>query len=164
MGEPLKAVKLTFMGCAGVGKSTLLNQFLTKEFEIKNELTLEDPESKMIKLPDYAGNITPDSPQIAADVIDTAEDFMNSYPPSAPGIIRISDGFAIVYSITGNYSFEKVKEYLELIHNTKDFYQQDEMAIMLVANKMDLESDRVVPSSAGREFASTNNMLYAETS
>eukprot|EP00026_Physarum_polycephalum_P006773 Phypoly_transcript_06825.p1 GENE.Phypoly_transcript_06825~~Phypoly_transcript_06825.p1 ORF type:complete len:567 (+),score=87.26 Phypoly_transcript_06825:171-1703(+) len=77
--------------------------------------------------------------------------------------MRSSQGFAIVYSINSRASFEEVEMFVDQIYRIKDQNDGD-VPMILVANKMDLEGERQVSSSAGREYAAKRKLLYIETS
>ena len=66
----------------------------------------------------------------------------------------------VVYDITSRDSFEKVVGWLkELKENSNE-----RIHLMLVGNKIDLESQRQVTYDEGFNFAKANGMKFTETS
>ena len=55
--------------------------------------------------------------------------------------MRSGEGFLLVFSVTDRTSFEEVSRFHKQILRVKD---RDEFPIMLVGNKSDLQSQRVV--------------------
>ena len=55
--------------------------------------------------------------------------------------MRTGEGFLLVYSITSRNSFEEINTYYQQILRVKD---QDNVPVIIVANKCDLEYERQV--------------------
>jgi len=55
--------------------------------------------------------------------------------------IRVAEGFLLVYSITSRYSIEEISTFHQQILRVKD---KDSFPIIVVANKCDLEHERVI--------------------
>ena len=91
--------------------------------------------------------------------------------------MRTGEGFLLVYSITSRNSFEEINTFYQQILRVKD---QDNVPVIIVANKCDLEYERQVgangmfmPSqllqfndslSEGRDLAKHFGCKYIETS
>lgn len=56
--------------------------------------------------------------------------------------LRWADAFIVVYSITSQASFEKAKEYLEIVNQHKKTFSKENMPVALLGNKIDLERYR----------------------
>ena len=69
--------------------------------------------------------------------------------------MRSGEGFLLVFSVTDRTSFEEVSRFHKQILRVKD---RDEFPIMLVGNKSDLQSQRVV--SINIIYQSLNNLFY----
>jgi len=71
--------------------------------------------------------------------------------------IRQGEGYIIVYSITNRSSFEEVESFIDHILQTRGIEESEyanankHVAIVVVANKADLENDRLVSKDEGRE-------------
>ena len=68
--------------------------------------------------------------------------------------MRSGEGFLLVFSVTDRTSFEEVSRFHKQILRVKD---RDEFPIMLVGNKSDLQSQRVV--SINIIYQSLNNFI-----
>ena len=66
----------------------------------------------------------------------------------------------IVYDITQRNTFENIKLWLDDIHNQCP----QTTLLVLVGNKIDLESERQISYEEGEDFAQKNNMYFFETS
>ena len=74
---------------------------------------------------------------------------------------RKADCCLLVYDITNKNSFEECTNYFneKIKENCKENIQ-----IILLGNKTDLEEARAVPSELGANFALENNYIFMETS
>ena len=75
--------------------------------------------------------------------------------------MRSGEGFLLVYSITSRSSFEEIQTFYQQILRVKD---RDWIPMVLVANKCDLESERAVQISEGKDFAKSIQCRFVETS
>lgn len=85
---------------------------------------------------------------------------MEKYKSLMPMYYRGSSAAIVVYDITKETTFESMKTWIcELkAHADPDIF------ICIIGNKCDLESHREVRNEDAMKFASTNNLLYFETS
>lgn len=75
--------------------------------------------------------------------------------------MRTGEGFLLVYSIDSRQSFEEIRTFQQQILRVKD---RDDFPIIIVGNKCDLESDRVVSEAEGRAMAQQFKCSFMETS
>lgn len=75
--------------------------------------------------------------------------------------MRSGQGFLLVYSITNRGSFDEVASFHDAICRVKD---TDKVPMIIVGNKLDLESERVVSQEEGKDLAATYNCPWIETS
>lgn len=73
---------------------------------------------------------------------------------------RGAHGIIVVYDVTDNESFNNVKQWLHEI----DRYACENVNKLLVGNKSDLSSKRVVSTEQGKEFADSLGIEFLETS
>lgn len=64
--------------------------------------------------------------------------------------MRTGDGFLIVYSVTLRSSFDEVASFRDQILRVKD---SEDIPIIIVGNKIDMEADRKVPTEEGEKLA-----------
>ena len=74
--------------------------------------------------------------------------------------IRQGEGYLIVYSINNRNSFEEVENFIKQILVTKEIEEENfntavnEAAIIVIANKSDLEKERVVSTEEAKKLVS----------
>lgn len=104
---------------------------------------------KDIKLPQNENKL------IKLAIWDTAGQEM--YNAVAPVYYRDAVGAIIVYEITSNESFEKVKKW---VTELREHANNKDIVIMIAGNKCDMESSRRVPKKEAENFAKANNALH----
>jgi len=153
MAQParlLREYKLVVVGGGAVGKSALTIQFMKSKFIDEYDPTIEDSYQKQSIIDDEV---------VLLDVLDTAG--QDEYSAMRETYMRPGEGFLLVYSVTSRNSFEEIMLFQETILRVKD---QDYFPIILVGNKCDLEFERQVSTSEGRELARRFRCPFIETS
>lgn len=139
------------MGDSGVGKTSLLLSFTSNQFVEEQKSTIGiDLKLKLMNV---------DGKRLKLTIWDTAgqerfRTLTSSYYRGAQGII-------FVYDVTRRETFENVKNWIKEVNS---FSTHEDAVQMLVANKIDVESKRIVTKDEGRIFARSKNMLFIETS
>ncbi|KAK6295734.1 hypothetical protein J4Q44_G00334470 [Coregonus suidteri] len=142
--------KLLLIGDSGVGKSCLLLRFADDTYTESYISTIGvDFKIRTIEM---------DGKTVKLQIWDTAgqerfRTITSSYYRGAHGII-------IVYDVTDQESFNNVKQWLEEI----DRYACENVSKLLVGNKCDLVSKKVVDYATGQEFALSLKIPFLETS
>lgn len=75
--------------------------------------------------------------------------------------MKNGQGFVLVYSITAQSTFNDLQDLREQILRVKD---TEEVPMVLVGNKCDLEDERVVGKDQGIALARSFNCAFMETS
>eukprot|EP00927_Polykrikos_kofoidii_P024152 TRINITY_DN2201_c1_g3_i1.p1 TRINITY_DN2201_c1_g3~~TRINITY_DN2201_c1_g3_i1.p1 ORF type:complete len:215 (-),score=35.38 TRINITY_DN2201_c1_g3_i1:89-703(-) len=142
--------KLLLIGDSGVGKSCLLLRFADDTYTesyistigVDFKIRTLDQDGKTIKLQiwDTAGQ-------------ERFRTITSSYYRGVHGII-------VVYDVTDKESFTNVKHWLQEIEK----YAADGVNKLLVGNKCDLSSKKVVSYDEAKEFAEPLNIQFMETS
>ncbi|KAM9999130.1 hypothetical protein ACTFIZ_002689 [Dictyostelium cf. discoideum] len=138
-------------GEPGVGKSSIVQQFVNNDFSTQYTPTLEDF---------YNYELSLDEEIINLEIIDTAgqEEFCNL----KNNYILNGNAFVIVYSICCKGSFKEVKNIIDNIINIKDCQN---IPIIIVGNKIDIdEKERKVSTLEGKNLAKQLNCMFVETS
>ena len=92
-------------------------------------------------------------------VLDTAgQEIYNSINEN---YYKDADGCLLVYDITNNDSFERIKDYY--IQKIKDKCKKN-IKIVLLGNKADKNDERKVSDKDGRDLALKNNYIFMESS
>ncbi|KAL8136370.1 hypothetical protein V2J09_002371, partial [Rumex salicifolius] len=142
--------KLLLIGDSGVGKSCLLLRFADDSY-VESYISTIGVDFKI-------RTVEQDGKTIKLQIWDTAgqerfRTITSSYYRGAHGII-------IVYDVTDQQSFENVKQWL----NEIDRYASDNVVKLLVGNKNDLTSNKVVSYETGKAFADEIGVPFLETS
>ena len=82
-------------------------------------------------------------------------------PPPADNYYRLGEGFLCVYSITMRDTFSAVNRFYDQILAVKG---KDEVPLILVGSKCDLEQDREVKADEGKALAKEFSCPFFETS
>jgi Ras-related protein Rab-1A len=142
--------KLLHIGDSGVGKSCLLLRFADDTYTESYISTIGvDFKIRSIKLDDKT---------VKLQIWDTAgqerfRTITSSYYRGAHGII-------IVYDVTDRESLQNVKHWMQEI----DKYANDGVVKLLVGNKSDLQSKKVVSYDEAKELADSLGLTLLETS
>eukprot|EP01103_Thecamoeba_quadrilineata_P007866 TRINITY_DN17688_c0_g1_i1.p1 TRINITY_DN17688_c0_g1~~TRINITY_DN17688_c0_g1_i1.p1 ORF type:complete len:190 (-),score=31.43 TRINITY_DN17688_c0_g1_i1:154-723(-) len=144
--------KIVVVGSGGVGKSAITVRLIKGDFIERYDPTIEDSYRKQIEV---------DGAACMLDIMDTAG--QEEYSGLRDQYMKNGEGFIVVYSITSEQSFDAAKKlYLQIQRMKEDF--PIHFPIMVVANKLDLESERTVSVQQGRSFATDNHCGFCEVS
>ncbi|PAA85765.1 hypothetical protein BOX15_Mlig023552g2 [Macrostomum lignano] len=146
----MREYKLVVLGSGGVGKSALTVQFVQGVFVEKYDPTIEDSYRKQVEI---------DSSQCMLEILDTAG--TEQFTAMRDLYMKNGQGFLLVYSITSQSSFNDLAELREQILRVKD---SDNVPIIVVGNKCDLEDERTVGKERGHSLARQWNCAFLETS
>jgi len=140
--------KVIVVGAGGAGKSALTQMFMYGNFVEEYDPTTADSYRKIIEV---------DSEKCQLDILDTAgqEEYMRD------NYYRLGEGFLCVYSITMRETFNAVNRFYDHILQVKG---KDEVPLILVGSKADLESDREVSKEDGKALADKFGCPFFETS
>jgi small GTP-binding protein len=143
--------KIVLLGDSNVGKSNILSKYLHNEFNQDSKSTVGvEFGSKTFEIDEKT--------TIKAQIWDTAgqeryRSITNSYYKGAKGAF-------IVYDITKKSSFENVDSWL----NDLKLNNNENINIILIGNKSDLEEKREISVEIGEKKAINNKIGFIETS
>lgn len=146
----VKEHKLVVVGGGGVGKSALTIQLIQSHFVDEYDPTIEDS---------YRKQCTIDNEQVVLDILDTAG--QEEYLAMREQYMRTGEGFLLVYAINFRNSMEELQTFYDQILRVKD---TDNVPVLVVGNKSDLEIERQVSYEEGLEFARSLGCPFLETS
>lgn len=142
--------KYIIIGDTGVGKSCLLLQFTDKRFQPVHDLTIGvEFGARMINI---------ENKPIKLQIWDTAG--QESFRSITRSYYRGAAGALLVYDITRRETFNHLTRWLEEARQNS----HQNMVIMLIGNKSDLEHRRQVSREEGEAFAEENGLVFLETS
>lgn len=143
--------KLLLVGDSAVGKSSLLLRFSNNSF---------DDLAPTIGVDFKVKYMTVEDKRIKLTIWDTAG--QERFRTLTSSYYRGAHGIVLVYDVSNRRSFENLKE---IWMKEVDMYSTiDFAAKMVVANKIDLASERTVSTEEGARFAKENGCLFVETS
>lgn len=146
----MREYKIVVLGSGGVGKSALTVQFVQGIFVEKYDPTIEDSYRKQVEV---------DGQQCMLEILDTAG--TEQFTAMRDLYMKNGQGFVLVYSITAQSTFNDLQDLREQILRVKD---TDDVPMVLVGNKCDLEDERVVGKELGKCLAGQFNCAFMETS
>jgi len=146
----MREYKLVVLGSGGVGKSALTVQFVQGIFVEKYDPTIEDSYRKQVEV---------DGQQCMLEILDTAG--TEQFTAMRDLYMKNGQGFLLVYSITAQSTFNDLQDLRQQILRVKD---TDDVPMLLVGNKCDLEDERVVGKDQGQNLARQFQCAFLETS
>ena len=151
MSSP-ESVKVVLLGEAGVGKTSIIQQFAYHQFDPD---CLSSISAQFIsKTIDYKGY-----GPIKFDIWDTAG--QERYRSMARIFYKDAKVVIFVYDITNQISFEGIKDYW---HEQIKLNCENDAILALVANKNDLYDEQQVSDDEGQSFADNIDAIFQSTS
>ena len=142
--------KIVLIGDSNVGKTNILSKYLQNEFNPDSKATVGvEFGSKTFNINDNV---------IKAQIWDTAG--TEKYRSITNAYYKGAKGAFVVYDITKKSSFNNIDKWLFDLKNNGD----ENINIILVGNKIDLENDRDVTTEEGEKKAILNKASFIETS
>jgi len=146
----VRRYRIVVLGDGGVGKSALTLQYVQHNFIDYHDPTIEDA---------YQQRTVIDTEPCLLDILDTAGQV--EFTAMREQYMRCGEGFIICYSITDRHSFLEAEEYRNL---TLKVRAQENVPVVLVANKIDLSGQRKVTTEEGQDLANKFRCPFLETS
>lgn len=142
--------KIVILGDGGVGKSALVIQFVYHRFLDYHDPTIEDSYQKQARI---------DGEPAMLDILDTAG--QSEFNTMREQYMRKGEGFILCYSVTDRRSYDEVLTYKKLINQVRC---RDNIPVILVANKCDLQEKRKVSPDEGVALSRQLKCPFYETS
>ncbi|KAH7068868.1 ras family-domain-containing protein [Paraphoma chrysanthemicola] len=164
--NPLKKFKLVFLGEQSVGKTSLITRFMYDSFDNTYQATIGiDFLSKVRLFQRYsilhltlAQTMYLEDRTVRLQLWDTAG--QERFRSLIPSYIRDSSVAVVVYDITNKKTFENTRKWVDDVRGERG----NDVIIVLVGNKTDLNDKREVTTAQGEEEAKKNNLMFIETS
>ena len=142
--------KVVLIGDTSVGKTNILSKYLTNDFDPDSKATVGvEFGTKNFKIED---NI------VKVQIWDTAG--QERYRSITNAYYKGAKGSLLVYDITNPKTFENIDRWLSDLKVNGD----ENISVVLLGNKSDLESDRKVSTQQGKEKAEFYKLAFLETS
>ena len=145
-------LKLTVIGAANVGKTCLTMRYCENKFN----LTGPPPtyvDLLNVKLVEY-------NEKIYKLLIWDTQGMERRSEILRDALYEGTNGIIVTYDVTQRKTFDEVPFWLETARNRSG----QDVSIVLVANKTDLDEMRAVSTAEGREIANQHDVLFIETS
>ncbi|KAM9480849.1 EF-hand calcium-binding domain-containing protein 4B isoform 2-T2 [Clarias gariepinus] len=147
---PDRLFKILMVGNSSVGKTSVLRRFCEDGFYPGTSATVGI---------DYSvKTLTVDSSQVALQMWDTAG--QERYRSITKQFFRKADGVVVMYDITCEQTFTAVRSWLTSVQEGAG----DNIPIMLLGNKTDLEDQREIQSRVGEKLAKESRLIFFECS
>jgi GTPase KRas protein len=141
---------LIVCGPGGVGKSAMTIMYMQGTFLNYYDPTIQDS---------YKKEETVDNQTCFLEITDTAG--QEEYYALMDDFMRSGEGFLLVYTITERNSFDNIKKFHEQVLRVKN---RDDIPMVLFGNKADMEGDRQVSTSEGKNQAANWGIPHMEGS
>ncbi|XP_043923236.1 ras-related and estrogen-regulated growth inhibitor-like [Protopterus annectens] len=154
--SPAKTLRIVMLGQSAVGKTAITVRFITRRFIGDYDPTLETI---------YRHAAIMEGEFVNFEILDTAGQEEDSLQIEEK--IKWGDGFLIVYSVTDRCSFDEVMRLCFLvnhIHSNSKKVGTDQPPVVIVANKKDLEFDRMVSTDDGENLSRALKFPFYEIS
>ena len=143
--------KIIFLGDSGVGKTNLMKRFSEDQFFFNSKPTIGvDFRTKIVKISEHV---------IKLQIWDTAG--QERYKSFTKAYFKDCKGILMVYDITSSKSFDNLDNWFRLADEQS---KVDNLPIVLVGNKTDLDERRDVPTLKGEDLAEARGTGFIETS
>jgi len=142
--------KVVILGASGVGKTCLGLRFVKDQFVTYTASTIGA--SFLVK------ELVLNNQKVTLQIWDTAG--QERFRSMAPLYYRGAVAAILVFSMTDEQSFEKLKEWVRELQNNVD----EPLVLAIACNKADLAEQRVVTAEAAAAYAQSIGAIIVETS
>lgn len=148
-------LKVIILGDSGVGKTSLMNQFVNRKFSNQYKATIgADFLTKEVMV---------DENYVTMQIWDTAG--QERFQSLGVAFYRGADACILVYDVTSSKTFDNLESWREEFIAQAAPNNADTFPFMVIGNKIDNESQRVVPHNKARAWCqSKGDIPYFETS
>ena len=145
----MESLKIVLIGESGVGKTSIISQFIDQIFQDDQQSTIGGTFStKTLKCSN--------GKTLKFEIWDTAG--QEKYRSVTKMFYKDADVAILVYDITNKYTFEELQKYW--VQQVKDSSPKD-IILAIIANKSDLIEKEQVDEAVARNYANEINALFA---
>jgi len=147
-------LKVIILGDSGVGKTSLMNQYVNKKFSNQYKATIgADFLTKEVMV---------DERLVTVQIWDTAG--QERFQSLGVAFYRGSDCCILVYDVNVAQSFEHLDSWREEFLSQAAPRDPEKFPFVVIGNKIDLEHQRVVSNKRATAWCQSKNIPYFETS
>ena len=143
-------LRIIMIGNSGVGKSSIVSRFIDSEFD--GEMT------GTAGINFKCRSLTVNNKAVTFQVWDTAGE--ERFWSITPAYCRKADGVILIYDITDSKTFDGIHFWMTKVRQ----YSPDQVEMMLLGNKLDMENQRAISKDTGREAAERMGSPFFEVS
>jgi len=148
--NPLHKFKVVLLGEGAVGKTSLVLRYVENKFNPKHVSTVQA--SFLVKKLNFSGD------RLELSIWDTAG--QERFHALGPIYYRGSHGAVLVYDITDQDSFQRVKNWVKELRKMLG----TSVILCIAGNKTDLEKNRTVPEQDAIQYADSVGAFHFQTS
>ena len=144
-------IKILTLGDSGVGKTSIIQKFINDKFNQNMLSTIGvDFQSKVIII---------DNIKVKLKIWDTTG--QERFKTLTSQYYNGADGALLIFDITSKMTFDRISFWMNELNEKKKL---NELGLLLIGNKIDLNDKRTVDKEEAEIFARENNINYYETS
>lgn len=145
------ACKVMLLGDSGVGKTCILVRFKDGAFLSGSFISTVgiDFRNKVVEV---------DGTKVKLQIWDTAG--QERFRSVTHAYYRDANALLLLYDVTNKASFDNIRAWLTEINE----YAQEDVVIMLLGNKSDMASERIIKPEDGEKLAKDHGVAFMETS
>jgi small GTP-binding protein len=150
MADSAWTIKIVLLGEAGVGKTSLVYQFMEKKFRENYKQTLGvNLLKKDMHIEGYGG--------VSAQIWDLGG--QEPFKALRKLYLEGANGGLVIFDLTERNTFDKLPEWIESFKNARG-----EQPLILIGNKSDLENKIKIEENEAQAFSNNNNVELVITS
>jgi small GTP-binding protein len=143
----MRRAKVVLVGATHTGKTSLVNRFIFGDFTLHTVSTTQPAFSQ--KVVNHKGAV------VSLEIWDTAG--QERYHSLSPLFYRDAEAGIIVFDLTDTEIFSKASKWISELRQERG----DEVMMIVVGNKVDLEARRAVDKSDGQQLAASVKAPYS---
>ena len=144
-------IKILTLGDSGVGKTSIIQKFINDKFNQSMLSTIGvDFQSKVIII---------DNIKVKLKIWDTTG--QERFKTLTSQYYNGADGALLIFDITSKMTFDRISFWMNELNEKKKL---NELGLLLIGNKIDLNDKRTVDKEEAEIFARENNINYYDTS
>lgn len=150
-------IKVIILGDSSVGKTSLMNQYVSKKFNNQYKATIgADFLTKEVQV-----NHNGDQRLVTMQIWDTAG--QERFQSLGVAFYRGADACVLVFDLTSKKSFENLNTWREEFLVQSAPPDPDNFPFVVLGNKVDLKESRVVNLKAAQDFCKSKKIIQQET-
>ena len=148
-----RSLSIVILGCGGVGKTCIVQRYISGKFQAKYDPTIEDT---------YRAHKEVEGKAYSLDIVDTAG--QEGFVLLVEALVKDGDAFIVAFALDNRDTFEFAFDKFYNIIWKKNVTDETRCPIVFMGNKCDLEDDRTVSFKEATNQFNELGCQYFETS